>query len=296
MDIDKTKRIEWSTISWRKEVITAGLWGSRPREGAKCVVEIEKICVVNVTLEQVQQLDISLYLSSDFNKTLVIGEADTDFDRCFNRVMRTMQKGEVSSFIFSFLLSDSNDIENSKEGTITCIVLLKEFFNEPHIFEWSDSKKYKLALEHKIRGVELFKCGRTRDAFMRFSKALKLLITIMPLDLEYECTYPREEVLSLRVILCNNIASCHLKYKNYDSVITMCNKALDLEPNNVKALFRRAVSKIELQSYEHAQDDLNRILQLEPGNVAAKEKLQEVKLKQKKYDFKMADAMKKMFL
>ncbi|KAJ9576797.1 hypothetical protein L9F63_006638 [Diploptera punctata] len=294
MDTNKIDRVKLSDVTWKKEIITEGIWGNRPRESAKCIVIIENIVAENITLDEIQP-HMSCYLNSDFGNTLFIGEADTDLDRCFDKALRSMLKREVSKFILTFTLRlDCGEMENST-GNIKCVVFIKEIYNEPYIFEWSDSKKYHVAMQHKIRGVELYNSGRIRDAFWRFSKGLKLLITMIPLDYENEITHSRDEILALRVILCNNIASCHLTHKNYPETIAMCNKVLQIEPSNIKALFRRATSEIELQNYEKAREDLNNIFGLEPENKAAKVKLNELLKKQKKYDAKLADAMKKLF-
>lgn len=47
------------------------------------------------------------------------------------------------------------------------------------------------------------------------------------------------EIKSLTLAVHLNMALCHFKQNKYDRVIDDCNKALQLEPNSVKALFRR---------------------------------------------------------
>jgi FK506-binding protein 4/5 len=75
----------------------------------------------------------------------------------------------------------------------------------------------------------------------------------------------------------------------------MCNKVLFVEPNNVKALFRRAVAYMEIQEFDQAKADLKQVQQLEPRNAAAREKLQELKQWQRESDAKLAAAIRKMF-
>ncbi|KDR23964.1 peptidyl-prolyl cis-trans isomerase FKBP4 [Zootermopsis nevadensis] len=281
------------SILCHKEIITQGVWGDRPREGGKCTVIIDDIVTENIALDEVQHATMSIYLGLEFNGSLIIGDSDTDIDRSLERCIQAMLHMEVSMIILTFppkLCSETS----LKTRTVKCKVHLKEIHNEPYIFEWNDSKKYELAMYHKVRGVELYRCGRTRDAFLRFSKAIKFLITIIPVE-DYTSAVQRDDVMSLRVILCNNIASCQLQYKNYCHVIKMCNKVLFLEPNNVKALFRRAVAYMGSQEFDKAKEDLNRVQQLEPGNAAAREKLRELKQWQRESDAKLAASIKKMF-
>lgn len=282
------------SVIFHKEIITQGVWGDRPREGGKCVVNIDDIVTENIALDEVQHATLSIYLDSEFNGSLIIGDSDTDIDRSLERCIQTMLQMEVSLMILTLPPKSLNET-SLKAKTVKCKVHLKEIHNKPYIFEWNHSMKYELAMCHKERGVELYRSGRTRDAFLRFSKALKLLITIIPVESD-TAAQQRDEVVCLRVMLCNNIASCHLQCKNYCHVIEMCNKVLFLEPNNVKALFRRAVAYMETQEFDQAKKDFNQVQRLEPGNAAARDKLQELKKWQKKSDAKMAAAIKKMFL
>jgi FK506-binding protein 4/5 len=293
MDASDTEMINSQDVICRKEIITQGVWGDRPREGGKCIVIIDDIITENIALDELRQAAVSIYLGLEFNGSLIIGDSDTDIDRSIERCIQTMLQTEVSLMILTFPPKSLNET-SLKARTVKCKVHLKEIYNEPYLFEWNDLKKYELAMYHKVRGVELYNCGRTRDAFFRFSKALKLLITIIPVENDI-VTVQRDDVLSLRVLLCNNIASCHLRYKNYSHVIEMCNKVLFLEPNNVKALFRRAVAYMETQEFDQAKEDLHQVQQLEPGNAAAREKQQQLKQRQKESDTKLAVGIRKMF-
>ncbi|PNF35974.1 hypothetical protein B7P43_G03542 [Cryptotermes secundus] len=282
-----------TTVICHKEMIAEGVWGDRPREGGKCVIIIDDIVTENIALDEIQWAAASVYLSSDFNGSLIVGDSDTDIDRSLERCIRTMLHMEVSLMIVTFVPKTLHE-SSLKARTVKCKVQLKEIHNEPYIFEWSDSKKYDLAVHHKVRGVELYKCGRTRDAFFRFSRALKLLVTIVPFEDGFSAKQ-RDDVMSLHVLLCNNIASCHLHYKNYSYAIEMCNKVLVLEPNNIKALFRRAVAYMETQEFEQAKEGLNRVQLLDPGNTAARRKEKELKQRKSESDAKLAAAIKKMF-
>lgn len=292
MDVTNTEMVNSQAVLCHKEIITQGVWGDRPREGGKCIVIIEDIVTENIALDEVQHATLSIYLGLEFNGSLIIGDSDTDIDRSLERCIQTMLLTEVSMVILTFPPKSCNET-SLKTRTVKCKVHLKEIHNEPYIFEWNDIKKCELAMYHKVRGVELYRCGRTRDAFLRFSKALKLLITIIPV--EDDTSALQRDVMSLRVLLCNNIASCHLQYKNYCHAIEMCNKVLFVEPNNVKALFRRAVAYMEIQEFDQAKADLKQVQQLEPRNAAAREKLQELKQWQRESDAKLAAAIRKMF-
>lgn len=56
-----------------------------------------------------------------------------------------------------------------------------------------------------------------------------------------------ESKQKLMTVLLGNLAGCHVAYKNWEAAIDLCNSVLGNDPQNVKALFRRGVSLIEMQ-------------------------------------------------
>jgi tetratricopeptide (TPR) repeat protein len=53
-----------------------------------------------------------------------------------------------------------------------------------------------------------------------------------------------------------------LKAKEYAEAVSMCKKALDIEPNNVKALYRRAQGYHEGGDFDEARADYRRVAEL----------------------------------
>ncbi|XP_025261777.1 peptidyl-prolyl cis-trans isomerase FKBP4-like [Camponotus floridanus] len=174
------------------------------------------------------------------------------------------------------------------------ITLIKCERNKP-IWEWTAEEKYKIALRYKERGVELFKDSRITDAFYKFSRACKLLITLEPiadLDLDKQL---ESSINELRLALYNNMAMCHLSRKNYKHTITLCTKVLYKDKNNVKALYRRGVAYGNMNNNERAVVDMKEILILEPNNNAAKEQFNIYNTRLQESIQKSNDMMRKMF-
>ncbi|KAI8342255.1 hypothetical protein BC941DRAFT_412269 [Chlamydoabsidia padenii] len=63
-----------------------------------------------------------------------------------------------------------------------------------------------------------------------------------------------------------NRAMAHLKLKNYLQVEQDCTKCLGLQPNHVKALWRRGMALQALGRSKEARKDFEQALQIEPGN------------------------------
>lgn len=83
---------------------------------------------------------------------------------------------------------------------------------------------------------------------------------------------------------------CHFSFQ--------CNSALKLEPNNVKAIYRRGQCNLAVACYEEAMGDFLKVLKLEPSNKAAqnqiqicKQKIKESKDKEKKIYANMFNKM-----
>ncbi|CAK9066955.1 unnamed protein product [Durusdinium trenchii] len=74
-----------------------------------------------------------------------------------------------------------------------------------------------------------------------------------------------------RALCALNLAACKQKLDKFDEAIAACDTALELDPDNVKALYRRAESRIrpvKATAYEHdlAIKDLAKANRLDPSN------------------------------
>lgn len=76
-----------------------------------------------------------------------------------------------------------------------------------------------------------------------------------------------------------NLAMCHLKQgPNWQKAHLNCSKALDLDPKNVKALFRRGKCNAHLGRLDEAKEDLERALVLQPDNKDAIKELRSLRV------------------
>lgn len=130
-------------------------------------------------------------------------------------------------------------------------------------------ESYSMSAEEKLEAVELkkaegnayFKAGKLERAVKRYDAALKIV--------EYDSGLSDEQKVlakAAKVTLNNNLAMMHLKLKDYSSAIEKCDKALELEGSNVKALFRRAQAYGGRFDFEEANADVKKLLELDPKN------------------------------
>ncbi|KAI7867254.1 hypothetical protein BDF14DRAFT_697574 [Spinellus fusiger] len=125
-----------------------------------------------------------------------------------------------------------------------------------------------MAAEEKDRGNGYFKAGDAFKAILHYRRAIELDGTV--------------------AVYYINRAMAYLKLKEYNKVIDDCTIGLGLQPDNVKALWRRSTAYTALGNTEKAKKDLERLLRLEPGNEIAKAELKS--LKESKKNFPLSDS------
>lgn len=108
------------------------------------------------------------------------------------------------------------------------------------LYDLSPDRIEELTRSLKDAGILLFSNGYAIDAFYKFSEAFKLC------SLAHPRTRKSAQVNFISTLQ-SNMASCHVKLGNWENAIDLCNAVIEQDPNNVKALFRRGVSLIEIQ-------------------------------------------------
>ncbi|XP_030906383.1 sperm-associated antigen 1 [Melopsittacus undulatus] len=121
-------------------------------------------------------------------------------------------------------------------------------------------EKIFIATREKEKGNEAFASGDYVEAVAYYTRS----VSVIPTAVAY-----------------NNKAQAEIKLQNWDSALQDCEKVLDMEPGNIKALMRRATVHSQLQNYQAAIEDLSRVLCVEPQNAIAKKNLLEVEKKLK---------------
>ncbi|CAA0302028.1 unnamed protein product [Arabidopsis thaliana] len=104
-----------------------------------------------------------------------------------------------------------------------------------------------------------------------------------------------KQVKALRVSCFLNGAACSLKLKNFLETIVLCSEVLDIEFQNVKALYRRAQSYIEVGDLISAEMDINRALEADPENREVKSLYKAMKLSKAESDRRDAKLYANMF-
>ena len=133
-----------------------------------------------------------------------------------------------------------------------------------------DEQRLLRAQEAKARGNGLVKAGDYAAASAAYKESLMLMKVSQTHSGDVELL---RESGNLRTACLLNLSQCALKMDDPATAAQHATDALELEPANCKALYRRAQARLASGSLEEAKDDLMAALQVEPQNKDIRERL-----------------------
>ncbi|XP_052444798.1 tetratricopeptide repeat protein 1 [Carassius gibelio] len=162
------------------------------------------------------------------------------------------------SFVESEEQRDADSDSEFKEETVKVKEYDEEYLREleKDLTEEEKESRRKESLELKEKGNTQFKSGEHVEAEESYTAALK----VCPV------CYSKE-----RSILFSNRAAARMHQDEKDSAISDCSKAIELNPNYVRAILRRAELYEKTDKLDEALEDYKTVLEKEPGIPAARE-------------------------
>jgi FK506-binding protein 4/5 len=179
--------------------------------------------------------------------------------------IESMKKGE-----HSLVEVDSNG------GRIQYEIILEDFEQAPKSWKLKGNEKIEYAKKRKEEGSELFKLGRYSRAEKKYKAALEYANSEHDLD-----DKQKEEAKPLKVSIHLNLAACDIRANSWSGVIEHSNKALELNPGNLKALLRRGRAFNELDRWQESKSDLQKVMESADSPEATEAKREFVKLSKK---------------
>mmetsp|Transcript_8639 Transcript_8639/g.11936 ORF Transcript_8639/g.11936 Transcript_8639/m.11936 type:complete len:605 (+) Transcript_8639:156-1970(+) len=172
--------------------------------------------------------------------------------------------------------SNEKKLHQQEEGMTLLQFLLANFGHaqeeeeeEEEPSEWD--MKLSDADELRLHANDRFREGNFEGAISLYDDALNVLNAMDGVPQEVQ-----EKRQQAQVLCMNNKAACYLKLHNNHQVVQTCNVVLQMEPDNVKALYRRGTASMNLGDLEQAEKDLNTALQLCPDDPVIKKLLQDL--------------------
>ncbi|XP_007907980.1 FKBP prolyl isomerase 16 [Callorhinchus milii] len=216
-----------------------------------------------VTMKLQGLLEDGTIVDRDPKLTFVIG--DGDVIQALELCAYSMELNEIALVISDGKyayghLGRAPDIR--ADATVVYEVQLLKVRNAPDLTTLSAPDRIRRCKQKRERGNYYFQREDYHNAVRLYNQALELL------NISSEINPTAEEAEELREdgLKClNNLAAVQLKLEMHEEVITSCNAVLSLDPNNVKALFRKGKLLSEKENYEEAMETLKKALKIEPS-------------------------------
>jgi len=143
-------------------------------------------------------------------------------------------------------------------------------FPEDNNIQSEDGEKI-LEIADNVRqiGNKLFSAGDHANAVKKYEKALRYL--------NFCQGYDTEKIKAAKVPCLSNSAACYLKLNRNGEALEMCEKALLIEPQNVKVIYRKGQAQFNLKDYDESIKTLTEALAIDKDNKEIRALIQKAK-------------------
>ncbi|XP_055078437.1 FKBP prolyl isomerase 16 isoform X2 [Periophthalmus magnuspinnatus] len=219
-----------------------------------------------VTVSMQAVLEDRTVVEKDNKLVFVIGEGDVS--QALEEGVLSMQKGEIT-----LLLADSQYTYGhlGRQPDIPAWAPLLYQLQLSDVRQKADPQTLPIAERIRIgnhkreRGNFYFQREEYNRAARAYCMGLEVLTTRCTDAAEAE----QDEIKDYRLKCLNNLAMAQLKLEQNEEALKTCDEALQLDPHNVKALFRSGkVLLSDKGQYKEAMELLKRALKLEPSTKA----------------------------
>uniref|UniRef100_A0A2P2HX48 peptidylprolyl isomerase n=1 Tax=Hirondellea gigas TaxID=1518452 RepID=A0A2P2HX48_9CRUS len=252
-----------------KSIATPGEGFGSPNEGAWVKIEVKG--TVNGTVFYDKTVELTL------------GEGmDVDIPEGVETALQTLTKNEVCKLKvvpkYGFGAAGNDNIGVPANADLDYTVKLIDFEKAKELWEMGQEEKIEQAKGCKDKGTKYFKEGKYQLAIKQYSRVTDLVSYDSGLDDD-----KKGENHALKLAGELNLALVYLKLGEHIDAKHHASKALEKDPDNVKAYFRKAQAHQHLDELEQAMSDYKKVLSLDASNITAKKELNVCLLKMKEY-------------
>lgn len=226
----------------KKEVLVQGKGHNKANAGARIKVVVTQISPEGVTGESIRV------------ETVLCGT--DEFTAAFEDSVKSMHPGETSVF----KLDECAVYSNQPYPTGTLLEFqLEDCEITKALWEMNAEEKLVAAEAAKVLGNEFFKKGSFEHASRRYKASLFFF--------EYDTAQTgeiRQKVDALKVTCNSNLAAVATKQGMFNKAIEFANRALELEPKNLKILIRRGTAEYSMGRADSASKDVELCLSIDP--------------------------------
>ncbi|XP_024137239.1 peptidyl-prolyl cis-trans isomerase FKBP4 [Oryzias melastigma] len=239
-----------------RRIITKGEGYSKPNEGATVEVTVQGTHDERIFDER--ELKFEIGDGESFN--LPAGA---------EKAIMAMEQGEEALFTikpkYGYGNSGNAKFNIPAGATLQYKIKLTAFEKAKESWEMNTPEKLEQSSIIKEKGTQYFKDGKYKQASVQYKKIVSWLEHESGLSEEDE-----KKAKTLRLAAHLNLAMCYLKLHEPSQALENCDKALEMDSSNEKALFRRGEALFAMNEFDKARDDFQRVVQLYPANKAAK--------------------------
>lgn len=239
--------------------VTAGEGYQTPNDGALLNVHI--IGRVNGTVFDERDVKFPLGEGSEYNIPEGLETALEKFKKGEKSVIKLSPK-------YAFGAEGNPSLGVPPGASVEYEAELCSFEKAKESWEMDQAEKIEQAKTCKERGTQFLKAEKYKLAVKQYKKVIHLL--------EYDAGLDDEKKAESQSVLLAghlNLSMVYLKLKDYSSVLEHATKAVGMDPNSVKAYFRRGQAHLSMGDPTLAQKDFQSCLNLEQNNKAAKQQL-----------------------
>ncbi|XP_051727296.1 FKBP prolyl isomerase 16 [Ctenopharyngodon idella] len=222
-----------------------------------------------VTLKMQGVLEDRTVVEKDCKLVFVIGEGDVN--QALEEGTMSMKQGEIA-----LLLADSQytygllgrEPDIPAWAPLLYQLQLLHFREKPDPLSLPIPDRIRIGNQKRERGNFYFQREEYSMAVQAYCMALDVLTTRTHDGQSCATEEEEEEVNDYRVKCLNNLAAAQLKLGQFDEALHTSQDVLFLDPQNVKALFRKGKLLSDKGDYEEAMETLKKALKLEPSTKA----------------------------
>uniref|UniRef100_A0A0K0DYD0 peptidylprolyl isomerase n=1 Tax=Strongyloides stercoralis TaxID=6248 RepID=A0A0K0DYD0_STRER len=202
--------------------------------------------------------------------TYNLGEGEAyDLPSGVDVAIRRFKKGEKSKVVLSggsytYGLHPPKEFNLPPNAKIEFEIFLKDFLPEKHSWEMTTAEKLEAALVAKEKGTKYLQKERLSLALNLYNRCISLIENLKEVEDDLETQW-RQTCMAGRL----NAALVHLKSRSYAECIHQCDKVLEIDDKNVKALYRKGQAHQQRKDFDEAISVYNKVLEIEPHNTAA---------------------------
>jgi len=258
-----------------KKTLKEGEGWEQPNEGTKVVLKYTVRESFDNTETELDKGEVSF----------VVGDEET-FEG-LDLAAQKLKKDEVSVFKIrsDYVYKSAGNADRTRgpvvypNSDIFLELELIEMVKEKEAYQLETSEKIEYATKKKEEGNRFYGQQKFSLANKRYKKALSYL--------QYGEWKEHQSAVDILKISCHsNTAAIHIKLKQFKSALEEVKKVLEIDPTNVKALYRMGVAEAGLGDYLDALKDLKKALTLDPNNRDIIREIGIVEKKQREQDSK----------